>query len=199
VQLLVAPRLAGLALQGDDLPLDLAQDVGQAQQVLLGLVQLADGLALVGLVLGDAAGFLEHLAAVFGTRAQDAVDAALLHQRVGVGADAGVHEQALDVLQAAGRLVDEVLAFPGAEHAAGHGDLVEAQGQRRLAIGQRHADLGHAERLGGVGAVEDHVLHLGPAHGLGALFAQDPADGVRDVALAAAVGPDNRSHPGLEF
>jgi hypothetical protein len=52
--------------------------------------------------------------------------------------------------------------------------------------------------LARVGALEDHVLHLAAAEGLGALFAEHPADGVGDVALAAAVGTDDRRHTGLE-
>ena len=54
-------------------------------------------------------------------------------------------------------------------------------------------------RLALLGAVEDDVLHLGAAQGLGALLAQHPADGVGNVALAAAVRPDNRRHPGFEL
>ena len=55
--------------------------------------------------------------------------------------------------------------------------------------GQRH--LRHAQGPALLGAIEDHVLHLGAAERLGALLAQHPAHGVGDVALAAAVGPDD--------
>jgi hypothetical protein len=46
-------------------------------------------------------------------------------------------------------------------------------------------------RLPGIAAVEDHVLHLFAAQALGALLAKHPGDGVGDVALATAVGPDD--------
>ncbi len=71
--------------------------------------------------------------------------------------------------------------------------------KRLLAVGERDADFGHAERLAVVGAVEDAVFHLGAAEGLGALLAEHPADGVGDVALAAAVRADDGGHARLEF
>jgi hypothetical protein len=199
VQFLIALGFAGLALQGDDLPFDFLDDVVQAEQIGLGLLQLAQGLPLVGFEFGDAAGLFEDGAPVFRMRTENFVNTALFHQRIGVGPDAGVHKQALDVLEAAGCFVDEILTLAGAEHAAGDGDLVVFRAQHRFAIGQAQADFGHAQRLVGVGAVEDHVLHLGPAQRLGALLAQHPAQGIRHVALAAAVGPHDGRHAGFEL
>ena len=46
---------------------------------------------------------------------------------------------------------------------------------------------------------EDQVLHLLAAQLLGALLAEHPADGVGDVALAAAVGADDGVDPGAEM
>jgi len=68
-----------------------------------------------------------------------------------------------------------------------------------LAIGQRQADLGHADGLVGVGAVEDAVFHLRAAQRLGALFAQHPAHRVGDVALAAPIGADDGRQARLEL
>ncbi|OPZ03081.1 MAG: hypothetical protein BWZ09_02467 [Alphaproteobacteria bacterium ADurb.BinA305] len=198
-QLFVFLRLAGLSLKRADLALHLADHVGEAQQVRVGLLDLAQGLFAVGLEFGDAGRLLEDRAAVFGLGGQDGVNLALSHDRVGGRPDARAHEQPVDVLEAAEVLVDEILPLAGPEHAAGDGDLVERGVQHAFAVGERDADLGHAERLAGVGAVEDHVRHLGAAQGGGALLAQHPADGVGDVALAAAVGADNRDHAGLEL
>ena len=50
-----------------------------------------------------------------------------------------------------------------------------------------------------MGAVEDHVLHLGAAQGPGALLAQHPADRIGDVALSAAVGADDGRDPAAEL
>jgi hypothetical protein len=63
--------------------------------------------------------------------------------------------------------------------------------------GQR--DLGHAERLPGVGAVEDDVRHFAAAEGLGGLLAEHPADGVRDVGLTATIRPDDAGDAPLEI
>ena len=58
--------------------------------------------------------------------------------------------------------------------------VVEGQGHR-----------GHARGLALGAAVEDDVEHRAAAEALGALIAQHPLDGVHDVGLAAAVGPDD--------
>jgi len=57
---------------------------------------------------------------------------------------------------------------------------------------QRH--FGHSQGLPQFGAVEDHVFHFFTAQRLGALFSQDPQDGIHDVALAASVRTDDRRH-----
>src|SRR5262249_25205947 len=59
-------------------------------------------------------------------------------------------------------------------------------------------DLGHPVGAALLRAVEDDVRHGPPAEVLGALLAHAPADGVDDVGLAAAVGPDDPDHVGVE-
>ena len=62
--------------------------------------------------------------------------------------------------------------------------------RRRIVLeGQR--DLRHAAGRNLLVAVEDHVLHRLAAQVFGALLAQDPADGVDDVRLSAAVGAND--------
>ena len=191
----VAAGLGGLALERLELALDFRDHVGQPREVAVGLCELARGFPPLGLVLRDAGRLLENRAPVLGPGREDQVDPALLHDGIGRAAHAGVHEQFLDVAQAAGGLVEEVFAPAVAEHAPGDGHLVERRAELRLAVreGQRH--LRHAERLAGVRAVEDHVGHLAAAQGLGGLLPQGPADGVQHVALAAAVGPHHGGHP----
>src|SRR5580765_2224412 len=53
-------------------------------------------------------------------------------------------------------------------------------------------------RLARVAAIEQHVFHALATKALGALLAHHPGDGVGDVAFAAAVGTDDRGHPGIE-
>ncbi|OQB34958.1 MAG: hypothetical protein BWY09_02494 [Candidatus Hydrogenedentes bacterium ADurb.Bin179] len=163
------------------------------------MFELAGGLALVHLELGDAAGLLEDFAAVLRAGAEDLVDPPLLHEGIGGGPDAGVHEEALDILEPAGGFIEEILALAGAEDTAGDGDLVEFGAEDGFAIGEGDVDLGHAEGFADIGAVEDTIFHLGAAEGAGAGFAQHPADGVGDVAFATAVGPDDGGEAGLEL
>ena len=47
-------------------------------------------------------------------------------------------------------------------------------------------------------ALEDDVLHAAAAHHARPLLAQDPADAVGDVGLAASIGAHDHRRPGLE-
>ena len=123
LQFAVAAGLGGLALERIHLAGDLFQNVEDARQVLLGAFQLGFRQALAGLELGDAGGFFDDRAAVLRLGAEDLADAALLDDGVAFGAEAGAHEDVLDIAQAGGVAVDQVFAFAGAEQAAGDGDL----------------------------------------------------------------------------
>ena len=200
-QLVVALGLARLALQRAELALDLRGEVGEPDEVLLGGVELAQGRRLALLELGDAGGLLEEHAPVLGVRVDDRADVALADDRVGLGVEPGVEEQLADVAQAAGVVVDEVLALARAVEPPGHADLGElVVGRRQLLPGQLDGqrDLGHAEGVAELAAREDQVLHLLAAQLLGALLAEHPADGVGDVALPAPVGADDGVDPGAE-
>jgi len=196
---LVAAGLPGLPLQRADLPFHFADDVGQADEVGLGVLEFAQRLFLLALVLRDAGGFLENGAAIFGTRRQDRVDLALLHDRVGRASDAGIHEHALDIAQAARRLVQLVLAGAVAENAPRDGDFVISGAHLLFAIAEGQRDLGHAEWRTRLRARKDHVLHFAAAQGLGRLLAEHPPDTVEDVALAAAIRPHNGGDAGVKF
>ena len=52
---------------------------------------------------------------------------------------------------------------------------------------QMHHDFGHATWLAVARALEDDVFHLAAAQMLNPLLAQNPCDGVGNVAFAAAV------------
>ena len=197
-ELLALLRLAHLALQGADLALHLAQDVLLAQEVLLGLLDLAERLLAVGLELGDAGRLLEHGAAVLGTRGEHRVNLALGHHRIGAGADARAHEEVLHVLEARGLLVDVVLAGAVAVDAAGDGDLVVVGAELLLALGEGDGHFRRAERLARVGAVEDHVGELGAPQRSRLLLAENPADRVGNIGLSASVRTDDRDQTGIE-
>src|SRR5690606_7860271 len=68
-----------------------------------------------------------------------------------------------------------------------------------LTVGKQQRNLADLERLSLVGTLEDDVLHLAAAQRLRALLAQNPADRVGDIALAAAVWPDDRCYSRVEM
>jgi hypothetical protein len=196
---LVAARLGGLALQGIHLAADLGEDVGEPQQVGFGIFQLAQGFLFLPLEFGDAGGFLEDCAAVLGFRRQQHVDLALGHDRITGATDPGVHEQVLDILEAAGLAVEQILRAAVAEHPAPDRDFVEIHAQGCFAFGESERHLGHAQRFAPIGAGKNHIGHFGAAQGFGRGLAEHPADGIHDVGFATAVGPDNAGDPGVEF
>ncbi len=198
-EILIALRLARLALQRIDLAAHLAEDVLDAEEVRLGVLELAERLFLLAFEFGDARRLLEDGAAVLRAGREDLVDLPLLHDRVGGPADAGVHEELVDVAQAARVLVDLVLAGAVAEEAAGDGDFVELGAELVLAVAEGQRDLGHAERLAGVAPAENDVLHLAAPERLGRLLAEHPADRIEDVAFAAAVRPDDGGDARMEL
>ncbi len=110
------------------------------------------------------------------------------------------HEQALDVAEAAGRFVDEILAIAVAMHAARDGDLgeIEVDAREREACGidlrKGHADFGEVDGPTAVGAVEDDIGHFAAAQRLGRLLPEHPADRVGDIGFPTAVRTDYRGH-----
>ena len=186
-----AARLRRLALQALELLLDLVDDVVHAQQVLLRGFELELGLAAAGLVLRDPGRLLDDRAPLRGLRREDLADLALLDDRVGLRAEPGVHEQLVDVAQAAELAVHQVLALAVPVEPARDDALGRAVGAVAVEARDLEVDLGHLQRLAARGAVEDHVLHRRAAQALDALLAEHPVDRVRDVALAAAVRADD--------
>src|SRR5262249_8000647 len=122
---------------------------------------------------------------------QQHIDTALLDDAVGVGAGAGAEEELLDVLEAAGLAVDEVLALAGAVDAARDLHLASVGGQDVLGGVEDHRHLGQAEAAAAGGAVEDDVRHLAAAQRLRALLAQYPLHTVYNITFAGAVRPDD--------
>ena len=185
-------RRLGLLAQGLDLKLQLIDLVVDAQEVFLRAGELALRLLLAVAVARDAGRFLKDLAAFVALAGNDLGDAALPDDRVPVAAEAGVHEQLVDIAQAAGLAVDIIFALSAAVIAAGDHDLgvlgVEDAGA--VVKDERHLRKAHGAAL--FRAAEDDVLHLAAAQRFRALLAHDPQDGVRYVRLAAPVRADDR-------
>src|SRR5262249_22677009 len=122
---------------------------------------------------------------------QQHIDPALLDDAISIRAGAGAEKQILDILEPAGLLIDEVLALAVPVNAASYLNFVGLGIEGTPAIVERHGNLGKAEAAARGGAIEDDVGHFAAAQTLGALFPEDPANCIDDVAFAAAVGPDD--------
>ena len=188
-----------LHAQGLVTALHLAPDVLHLRHVGGRLLQLALGFDGAGAVGQDAGRLLEDLAALLGLLREDPVDPSLLQRCVAGGGKTGIGKHLAHVAQPALRVVDEVLALAGAIQAALDADLRGVDRQPPVLVGEHQRDLGHAQRAPAAGAIEDHVLHALGAQRAGRLLAQRPADGVNDVALAAAVRSDQRGHVAAEL
>jgi hypothetical protein len=187
-----------LALQRAQLAAELAQQVGEAQEVGLGGLEPALGPLLAAPELEDAGRLLDDRPPVLRPGVQDPVELALADDDVLLSPDAGVGQQVLHVEEPAGDAVERVLAVAVAEQRAADGELGEGDGQLAVAVVDGQADLGPAEGGAALGAGEDDVVHLRAADGAGPLRTEDPGDGVDDVRLAGAVGADDHGDPRLE-
>ena len=134
-QLLVAPRLPGLALQALDLRVELAQDVVEAGEIAFGRPQAQLRLVPAAVQAGDAGRVLQDAAALLGLGIDELADLPLPHQRRRAGAGGGVLEQDAHVAGAHLPAVDAVgrarLALDAARHLE---RVVAVELGRRLAV-----------------------------------------------------------------
>ena len=172
--------------------LHLGNDRIHLRHVGAGVVQLALRLGGARPVAGDAGGLFEHLPPLLRLGGEQHVDAALLHHRVGVLADPGVEKYLAQVAQPHRLTIDEILALAGAVQAAPQLDLGDVHRQRAIIVVQYQRDFRYGNAAATLGTAEDHIVHALRAQRAGVLLAEHPANGVHDIALAAAV----RSHNG---
>ena len=199
----IALRHLGLGLQRADLHLQLFDFVPNAQEIIFRLFQLPFGLFFPVTEARDACGLLKNLPSVGAAGRDDLPDAALTDNGIAVSAETGIHQEAVDVLQADRFPVDVIFALPAAIIAAGQHDLgaVGVKNMGRVVDDQR--DLGKAQGIALLGAAKDHVLHFGAAQRLASLLAHDPQDGVGNIGLSGAVGSNDsgdiffKCEPGL--
>ena len=192
---LVLLRLASLPLERAELPLHLVHHVAHAHEVLAGGVELALGLVALLFVSRDPGRFLDEHAPLVRLRGEDVIELLLIHHRVRTRVRAGAGEEVEDIAQAGGVLVEEVLALAGAVEAPAHRDLGPRHRQHTV-VAEGQLGFGEAHRLPRRRAVEDQVFHALAAQRFRALLAECPADRLRDVALAASVGTDDRGDSG---
>ncbi len=186
----IAAGFAGLGADAAEPGLNLVDNVGQPQQVLLDPFQPPQGFDLADLESADAGRLLENHPPIPRRGLQKHVHLALLDDAVGLGAHARARQQVANIAEPGGVAVDQVLAFAAAIDAAGNVDLGGVDPEQVFGVVERERDFGGIGGPTVARAVEDHVGHLPAAKALHALLAQHPLDGIDDVRLARAV----RSH-----
>ena len=143
--------LGGLALEGGHLAGYFVEDVVDAGEIEAGGFETEFGEAFLGLETGDAGGFFEDSAAVERLGAEELADAFLADDGVGFAAEAGAHENVLDVAQATDLAVEKIFAVAGAEEAAGNGEFAGAnRGAAELAAADLQDDIVGICEFGGV-------------------------------------------------
>ena len=130
---------------------------------------------------------------------EEHVDPALLNNAVGVAAGPGAEKKVLDVAEPARLLINQIFAFAAAIDATGDLHFACLGGEVAVAVVEGHGDFGQSEAASRGRAVEDYIGHFAAAQTLRALLPQNPAHGVDDIALAAAVGADDPRDPGREI
>ena len=110
---------------------------------------------------------------------------------VGLFGQPRLGQQVADVHAAHFLAVEQVLVFARAVGAAGDFDFGIINGQPAVAVVEGEGGLGHAGAGPFLAPREDHVGGFFAAQGGVALFAEDPAHGIGDVAFAAPVGTDD--------
>ncbi len=200
--LAVAHRLACLPLQRVDLLRQLPDHVFEPRQVGLGRLQPQLRLVAPRMQPGDAGGFLQHAAALFGLGLDDLADAALMHQRGRARTGRCVGEQDLHVARAHLAAVEPVhralLALDAARDLDGLA-VVELRRRRAIGVVEEQHHLGGVARRPGVGAGKDHVVHAGGAQRLVRGLAHHPAQRLDQVGLAAAVRADHAGEAVLDM
>ncbi len=161
-EVLVADRLAALLLQGFDLRRKLAQDVLDADEIVLRRLEAQLRLVPAGVQPGDAGRILEDAAAGLRLGVDDLADLALADEGRGARAGGRVGEQDLHVAGAHLLAVDAVeRALLALDPARDLEHLGAVEGRRRgagLVVDRQH-HLGGVARRPAAGAREDDVVH----------------------------------------
>ena len=191
---LVAPRHARLPLQAVALRLELAHQVFQPGHVAFRCFQLEFGLVPPAVKAGNACGIFKNAAALLRLGIHDLADAALLDKGRRASAGRCIFEQQPYIARADILAIDAEGGTGLAFDAPRDFQLVAfVEFGRGTAFGVVYEkdDFGRVARRSVLRAGENDIVHGGAAHALVRCFAHDPAQGLEQVGLAAAIGPDN--------
>ncbi len=190
--------LLGLGREPPGLRPELGEDVLDPGEVGLGLGELVLGLAPAPLVSSDAGDLLEQGPALLWSERERLVDHALADEQERVVREVGRVEQVDEIAKADALLVEQVVVLARSVEPAAELEDAVVDGQEPVGVVEDEGHVGHAERRSLVGTGEDHVLRLAAAK-RPALLPERPAEGVGEVALAGAVGSDDRADPATEL
>ena len=141
---------------------------------------------------------LEQRSAFLGAQGERLIDHALADEEEGVVGQVGGIEEIDEVAQAHLLAIEQVLVLARAEEPPAALDESVFDRQQTIVVADDEAHVGHARGVPAGGTGEDDVLRLaGPQRA--ALLAERPAQRVREVALAAAVGTDDGADAGPEL
>ncbi len=198
----VVPRLARLKLDTAEALGHFVQDVRHAQQVLLRPFESAHRLFLVRLIFADARGLLEDQPSVRLGCTDEVFNLALFEDRISTSAYSGIHQQFADVLQPAKLIVDPVFALAAFVYLTGYLHLfgfdLQLSRPTAVGIGENQSHFRGPERFSAAAPAEYDVGHLPASQALDTLLSEHPLDSVNDVALAAAVWPDDTRYARVE-
>ena len=191
--------LSGLLLQRSDLTGDLTEDVVDADKIRLLILELFQGGCFSPLEFHDACRFIEELSAFLRFAAEDLLDLSLSDNGIAFFSDSRVIEKLVDVAEPAAPSVELILAFAGAIKLSHDRHFVRVKIELPVGVIQRDGDHGESDRLPVFRSGENNVLHIAAAQRLGALFSENPADRIADIAFARPVWTDNSGDTIMKF
>ena len=198
VQLDVLLSATALPRQRANLRLHFRNEIVQPAEVDCGLLEAPLGAALAVAIEPHARGFLEKLTTLVRAVRQESIDHLALDHHARISPKTGAPHHVVNVAKAAGRIVEQVVAVPGATEPARDDYFAKWNPEGTIVILEVEGDLGDVYRAPCRGALKDHLFHFGAAERARALLAEDPSHRIGDVRLAASIRPDDRRDTRLE-
>lgn len=179
---------------GLELSFHLFKDILQPFNILINAFQSAQCLGLFYLEPADASGLVKNIPSILWRGLKQTVHLALFNDAVGIGSGTTTQEQIADILQTASLTVDQVFTFTITTYPASYLKFGGIGVENLAGVIKDEGNFRIGRRLSGGGPVKNDIGHLAATKTSGALFTQNPADGVHDVAFARTIGPDNRAY-----
>ena len=184
----------GLALQVVDLFFQFFTQVVEAIQVITGVADAGLGFLAALLVFGNAGGFFQEDAQLFRFGLDNARNRALFDDGVTAWTQPGAQKDIGNIAPATPDAIKIIVGLTVAADRPFDRNFVVVgplPAQLAIAVIEHQFDRGLPHRLAGIGTVKHHIGHGVAAQLLGRGFTHDPAHGIDDIRLAAAIGANN--------